>query len=263
MPRRGDRAQPHQALHPRGFPPGAGDTGSRSTCWCGRLMDVQPVAADDLALRELLSRTARTMIDDVRCAARCAATNGSSGRCCRMACRFYPSCSEYAERSPRPPRRLCVAAGSPRAASVVADRGIRAATTRCPRRMDTQRLILLFIFGFSVLMLGRHGTRSIGPSRRTAPAASAQQGVPAPASPGVDWRCSAPTPHRQCRARGRRRPPKGETIRVTTDLVVAEIDTPRRHAEARRAPAPQGFEGPEQEPCRCSVPSITTRRKAG
>src|SRR3954453_19833151 len=88
--------------------------------------------------------------------------------------------------------------------------------------MDTQRLILLFIFGFSVLMLWENWQREHAP--KPPPAAVGQPGAPAsaaakppaptaPAAPGsIAAPAGAPTV-------------SGETIRVTTDLVVAEIDT--------------------------------------
>jgi YidC/Oxa1 family membrane protein insertase len=91
--------------------------------------------------------------------------------------------------------------------------------------MDTQRLILLFVFGFSVLMLWEAWQRETRP--KPAPTAqSAQQSVPAPGTPAT-----APTPAIQ----GADKPgaiggaaaatQKGEILRVTTDLLVAEIDT--------------------------------------
>jgi YidC/Oxa1 family membrane protein insertase len=91
--------------------------------------------------------------------------------------------------------------------------------------MDTQRLILLFVFGFSVLMLWEAWQRETRP--KPAPTVqSAQQGVPAPGAPA-----STPTPAIQ----GTDKPgaigaaaaatQKGELLRVTTDLLVAEIDT--------------------------------------
>src|SRR5919197_4570427 len=85
--------------------------------------------------------------------------------------------------------------------------------------MDTQRLILLFIFGFSVLMLWEAWQREHRPKppatvgRRAAPAAQKDPPPAAPAAPGTIGAPAATAPA------------SGETIRVTTDLVVAEIDT--------------------------------------
>jgi len=89
--------------------------------------------------------------------------------------------------------------------------------------MDTQRLILLFIFGFSVLMLWEAWQREARP--KPAPTAqSAQQGVPAAGSA-----TPAPTPSASAEKPGSIGAPgtaqKGEIVRVTTDLLVAEIDT--------------------------------------
>jgi YidC/Oxa1 family membrane protein insertase len=90
--------------------------------------------------------------------------------------------------------------------------------------MDTQRLILLFIFGFSVLMIWEAWEKENRP--KPPPAASAataqQQTIPGPSSSAktaaVPAKPAAPVPPAQAAA-------KGETVRVTTDLVVAEIDT--------------------------------------
>ncbi len=83
--------------------------------------------------------------------------------------------------------------------------------------MDTQRLILLFIFGFSLLMLWEAWEREHRPkSPPTAPAA--QQGVPAPAKPAVPKPPAASVPAAAPAV-------KGELVRVTTDLLIAEIDT--------------------------------------
>ena len=86
--------------------------------------------------------------------------------------------------------------------------------------MDTQRLVLLFIFGFSLLMLWESWERMHQPKapatsaapatpRASAPAAS----VGRPAAPG-----SAAVPTGGASA-------KGEAVRISTDLVEAEIDT--------------------------------------
>ena len=84
--------------------------------------------------------------------------------------------------------------------------------------MDTQRLILLFIFGFSVLMLWEAWEREHRP--KPPPVAATQPAVPtapqAKASPSV----AAPG---QVAPAGPAEP--GETIRITTDLVIADIDT--------------------------------------
>jgi YidC/Oxa1 family membrane protein insertase len=95
--------------------------------------------------------------------------------------------------------------------------------------MDTQRLILLFIFGFSVLMLWEAWEKEHRPKpAASAPATAAQQTIPAPTIPAAPAG-KAPA--------GPAKPPasavpaaagtaaKGETVRVTTDLYVAEIDT--------------------------------------
>jgi YidC/Oxa1 family membrane protein insertase len=84
--------------------------------------------------------------------------------------------------------------------------------------MDTQRLILLFIFGFSVLMLWEAWEREHRPkvpvaavAPPTAPAATQTKAPPSGSTAG------------QVAATGPAEP--GETIRITTDLVIAEIDT--------------------------------------
>ena len=89
--------------------------------------------------------------------------------------------------------------------------------------MDTQRLILLFIFGFSVLMLWENWQREHAP--KPPPAAAAQQpGVPS--SPAAKPAAAAtPSAPGSIVAPAGAPAVTGETIRVTTDLVVAEIDT--------------------------------------
>jgi YidC/Oxa1 family membrane protein insertase len=85
--------------------------------------------------------------------------------------------------------------------------------------MDTQRLILLFIFGFSVLMLWEAWQREHRPKPPATveqPAAPAAPKAAAPAAPAAPGTIGAPAATA---------PASGETIRVTTDLVVAEIDT--------------------------------------
>ncbi len=94
--------------------------------------------------------------------------------------------------------------------------------------MDTQRLILFFIFGFSLLMLWDAWEKDRWP-KPAAPAPSAAA-VPspapaiapaAPAKPGVQ-----PATAAAASVPGAAAPAvKGETIVVRTDLVLAEIDT--------------------------------------
>ncbi|HYN12396.1 MAG TPA: membrane protein insertase YidC, partial [Burkholderiales bacterium] len=85
--------------------------------------------------------------------------------------------------------------------------------------MDTQRLILLFIFSFSLLMLWEAWDRENRP--KPAPAKpAAQKGVPAPKpAPG-----SAPQPAPSS-VPAAETSSTGEIIRITTDLVAADIDT--------------------------------------
>src|SRR5687767_11962177 len=93
--------------------------------------------------------------------------------------------------------------------------------------MDTQRLILLVIFSFSLLMLWEAWEKEKRP-KPVPPAPAAQQGVPTPsqsAPPAVAG--TAPAPAKPAAAGVPAAAPgaKGETVRVRTDLVVAEIDT--------------------------------------
>jgi len=83
--------------------------------------------------------------------------------------------------------------------------------------MDTQRLILLVIFSFSILMLWEAWEKEKRPKPPPAPATE-QQGVPAPAKP-------APGPGKPSAAVPSADAARGEIVRVTTDLVVADIDT--------------------------------------
>jgi YidC/Oxa1 family membrane protein insertase len=88
-------------------------------------------------------------------------------------------------------------------------------------KMDTQRLILLFIFSFSLLMLWEAWDKQGRPKPAATPPA-AQQGVPAPAKPAGE---AAPKPGAPAAIPPAEVTAKGETVRVTTDLLVAEIDT--------------------------------------
>jgi YidC/Oxa1 family membrane protein insertase len=93
--------------------------------------------------------------------------------------------------------------------------------------MDTQRLILLVIFSFSLLMLWEAWEKEKRP--KPVPAApAAQQGVPTPSQPAPPAAAgTAPTPAKPAAAGVPAAAPgaKGETVRVTTDLMAAEIDT--------------------------------------
>ena len=84
--------------------------------------------------------------------------------------------------------------------------------------MDTQRLILLVIFSFSLLMLWEAWEKEKRPKSPPAPPA-AQQGVPTPAKP------TAPEAKPSVAIPGAEAPTKGELVRVGTDLIVAEVDT--------------------------------------
>jgi len=93
--------------------------------------------------------------------------------------------------------------------------------------MDTQRLILLFIFGFSALMLWESWQKETRP--KPAPSAAvAQQSVPATPSesprPGKPA-ATAPAELPASVPGGQANATKGQTLRVNTDLFVAEIDT--------------------------------------
>jgi YidC/Oxa1 family membrane protein insertase len=94
--------------------------------------------------------------------------------------------------------------------------------------MDTQRLVLLVIFSFSLLMLWEAWEKEKRPKPAATPPA-AQQSVPAPskpptpaaaATPGAPAKPAAPAAVPSSAAAA-----KGELVRVRTDLLVAEIDT--------------------------------------
>jgi YidC/Oxa1 family membrane protein insertase len=92
--------------------------------------------------------------------------------------------------------------------------------------MDTQRLILLFIFGFSLLMLWESWERLHQPkpppaSATTAPVAP-QAKAPSAAQNGASPPGSTAVPAASPAAKSET---KGETVTVTTDLVQAQIDT--------------------------------------
>jgi YidC/Oxa1 family membrane protein insertase len=88
-------------------------------------------------------------------------------------------------------------------------------------RMDTQRLILLFIFSFSLLMLWEAWDKQSRP-KPAASAPSTQQAVPTPApstANGAAKPAPATVPGADAAAA------KGEIVRISTDLLVAEVDT--------------------------------------
>jgi YidC/Oxa1 family membrane protein insertase len=97
--------------------------------------------------------------------------------------------------------------------------------------MDAQRLILLFIFGFSVLMLWEGWEREHRPKPAAqAPAASQQavpapQGVPVPSAPTAPTKAPAAPSAVPAQGAAPAADVRGETVRVTTDLLVAEIDS--------------------------------------
>ena len=91
--------------------------------------------------------------------------------------------------------------------------------------MDTQRLILLFIFGFSILMLWEAWERENRPKPPPAPPQAAQPAVPAPAAKPATPAAPGAAPSQAVASAPSSDQPRGETIRLTTDLVVAEIDT--------------------------------------
>src|SRR5260221_3386019 len=97
--------------------------------------------------------------------------------------------------------------------------------------MDTQRLILLFIFGFSVLMLWEAWQKETRP-KPVPDRPTAQQGVPTPQqAPGTAPKTGTPATTGKLAAPpvavpgDAAAPAKGATVRVRTDLIAAEIDT--------------------------------------
>ncbi|HEV8095485.1 MAG TPA: membrane protein insertase YidC, partial [Burkholderiales bacterium] len=95
-----------------------------------------------------------------------------------------------------------------------------------PDDMDTQRLILVLVFSFSLLMLWEAWQKENRPLPAP-PAAQAPLGVPAPSKPAATP--SAPAPAVAPGAQGvpalAPAQGKGERIQVRTDLIAAEIDT--------------------------------------
>ena len=96
--------------------------------------------------------------------------------------------------------------------------------------MDTRRLILFFIFGFSMLMLWEAWQKDYGPKPAAqAPQSQVPASVPAtPAKPGAQPVAAAPATPRapDGSVPGAAAPAaNGETITVRTDLIVVDIDT--------------------------------------
>src|SRR3970282_1221964 len=89
--------------------------------------------------------------------------------------------------------------------------------------MDTQRLILLFIFGFSLLLLWEEWQKEHRPAVPTT-AVTPSTGVPKPSGKPMAPTPQAPAPA----AAGVSHAPAsgpGQIVRVRTDLFSAEIDT--------------------------------------
>ena len=90
--------------------------------------------------------------------------------------------------------------------------------------MDTQRLILLVIFSFSLLMLWEAWEKDRRPKPPPPPAA--QQSIPLPSKPPAPSAAApgtiAPTAGGVPAASA---PQQGEIVRVSTDLIAAEVDT--------------------------------------
>ncbi len=123
--------------------------------------------------------------------------------------------------------------------------------------MDTQRLILLFIFGFSLLMIWDAWEKE----NRPKPAPQAPQSVPAaPAKPSAQSTTPAapggvPTSPRAAEGVPTTAPAaKGELITLRTDVLIAEIDTLGgtlkriellKHKDAKDASKNQVLLGPE------------------
>ncbi|MBC7945701.1 MAG: membrane protein insertase YidC, partial [Burkholderiales bacterium] len=91
--------------------------------------------------------------------------------------------------------------------------------------MDTQRLILFFVFGFSILMLWDAWEKEQRP--KPAPQAQASSATTVPASPTKPAATPGASPAAPTGSVPGAVAPaaKGETVVVRTDLVVAEIDT--------------------------------------
>ncbi|HJV11876.1 MAG TPA: membrane protein insertase YidC [Burkholderiales bacterium] len=85
--------------------------------------------------------------------------------------------------------------------------------------MDTQRLILLVIFSFSLLMLWEAWEKEKRP--KPAPSPATAQGVPVPEKPVA----AAPAAKPSAAMPDGASPAKGEIVRISTDLIAVEVDT--------------------------------------
>jgi YidC/Oxa1 family membrane protein insertase len=88
--------------------------------------------------------------------------------------------------------------------------------------MDTQRLILFFIFSFSLLLLWDAWEKQGRPKTVAAPTVQSVPTVPASPKPAT---VAAPGAAPSASVPAAAPTAKGETLRVQTDLLVAEIDT--------------------------------------
>jgi YidC/Oxa1 family membrane protein insertase len=86
--------------------------------------------------------------------------------------------------------------------------------------MDTQRLILLVIFSFSLLMLWEAWEKEKRP--KPAPSPATAQGVPLPEKPAAP---AAPAAKPSAAMPDGASPAKGEIVRISTDLIAVEVDT--------------------------------------
>ena len=86
--------------------------------------------------------------------------------------------------------------------------------------MDTQRLILLVIFSFSLLMLWEAWEKEKRP--KPAPSPATAQGVPVPEKPVA---AAAPAAKPSAAMPDGASPAKGEIVRISTDLIAVEVDT--------------------------------------
>jgi YidC/Oxa1 family membrane protein insertase len=90
--------------------------------------------------------------------------------------------------------------------------------------MDTQRLILLFIFSFSLLMLWEAWEKENRP-KPPAAAPAAQKGVPAPATAPAAPSTGTPAKPAATGVPTTAAAAKGEVVRVSTDLFIADVDS--------------------------------------